>query len=93
MTNKFNKFLLTITNDPTANRDIKAPFNSEYNLLHFLENRWVRDNEDYGPMIVVGNDGEIEIHNASELLSALKKNGKLDIDFDDCYGHIKLEIL
>ena len=56
MTDKFNKFLLTITNDPTADHDIKAPFNSEYNLLHFLENRWTYDNEDYGPMIVVSFD-------------------------------------
>ena len=89
-----NKLHLTITNDPTHD-NVNTIFNDEATLLNFLENRWNYDDEDYGPMIAVGNDDEIEIHNALELISALKENGKLDIDFDDfddCYGHAELEI-
>lgn len=86
-----SKLHFTITNDPT-NDNVNTIFNDEATLLNFLENRWNYDDEDYGPMIVVGNDNEIEVHNASEFLAALKENGKLDIDFDDCYAHAKLEI-
>ena len=76
---------IKIKNDPTSDNANEA-FNSEQDLLNFLEERWCFDNG----MIVVNDEESFEVGSASELITALKKFKKLRIDFDDCFGTIEL---
>ena len=77
---------IKINNDPTSD-NANATFNSEQDLINFLEERWCFD---YG-MFVDNYKESFEVRSASELLDALKKFKKLQIDFDDCFGTIELK--